>query len=98
MERKSYEKISIKKDDRTNYLCPVCKMGYLVSESKNITEIDYNSYNSVVANIDGYDPEWLKHSFIGKLVCDNSRCQEEYAFGGKAVVDYISGEYDTFNG
>lgn len=98
MEREHYEKTSIKKQEHTNYLCPVCKKGYLVSKPENISVIEYIKHNSEIASCRDFDSEWLKNSFIGKFVCSNSLCLEEYAFGGKAVENHIVGEYNTQDG
>lgn len=98
MEREYYEKDSIMEQEHTNYLCPVCKKGYLVSKPENISTIEYKKYNSEITLYEDSDPEWFKYSFIGKFVCSNSQCQEEFAFGGKAVENYIPIEYYTKDG
>lgn len=98
MDRETYEETSIKKQEHTNFQCPVCKKGYLVSKTENISMIEYKKYNSEITSCEDSDSEWLKYSFIGKFVCSNSLCQEEYAFGGKAVENHISGEYNTPDG
>lgn len=98
MNRDAYAKNSIKKHEHTDFLCPVCKRGYLISEDNNISVIDYNKHNAELSSREYYEPEWFKYSFTGKLICSNSICKEEFSFGGKATENYFFGERQTSNG
>lgn len=95
MDRKTYEKESINVKEQTNYLCSVCKRGYLLSKDENISLVDYRTYNAKISTLQDFEDDWLKHSFNGKFVCSNSMCLEEFSFAGKTVGNYISGEYST---
>lgn len=69
-----------------DWICPQCKSGKLVCPEKGIKTFEYKASKDE-READGWEPEWIRGSFVGILNCSNSKCKCTTVISGSMFVE-----------
>lgn len=68
--------------------CPLCGHGYL-RNNKSDLKIEESAESSNGHQDEYWEPEFTYGGFIGKLVCDNSKCRNGIFYSGESTVEHF---------
>jgi Domain of unknown function (DUF4145) len=83
------------------YLCPQCKVGFLIPDKTSFQKIEPPHSKSLQA-LDEWDPDWITYRFTMSCVCNKKECGEVAFVSGSGIVDQRYGHdgrpeyYDCF--